>query len=914
MLELFLNPANMVVGGALVSSPVIIHLINRMRYRRVRWAAMEFLLKSQKRNRRRLIIEQLILLLLRILLVLLAGLLLARFLGFSFAGFFQPQNSLHVVLLDDRLSMSDAWKTEEGERKNAFDVAKGLVEKEVAKPAGQAHTPQRLVLLRLSDPRGAPLFDQRLTEDSQRELAATLARADECTALHLNVEEGVKAARELFDRNAQDQRFLHLVSDFRQRHWAEPEGAGVTKALESLAAAGVKVNMVDAAHPVRSESQKVPLYHDNLAIVDLRPETRVAPEGMPVLFTVTVANYSPGERKNLRVTVKVEGVERPEGSITILSVPPGLTSQTFQVAFVQPGFNQITANLENEEVGLQADNLRYAVIEVRRQVPVLLVDGDLTGGDKPGGDSFPLRTVFTAARGFDVVRAGVSELERPNLDQYPSIYLLDPNPRQLAPKALANLEAYVKNGGSVAFFLGDRVVSDFYNNELYKNGKGLFPVPLADRPTPPPTDAERAERLLDGQAKLFVRGETHPVFAEAFKDEKEREFLRASFRYITFDRYYPVPRLRWETEPARQVEEVLTLPNRRSPDDYRDQALQIRDALPTAEPKYEKYRARLETYQRAIRDSLSGKNLFELANALDGLLTDKGAAEDPQRPNLVEFWESNDPKLRELRARAERLRDTVRYGDPLLVTARYEKGRVAAFLSTAGTRWSDWSGGSPGSGTFPGFVLDLQKFLSSQDTGENLTVGTPREFTLDVTRYQPKLRLAYQGEVRDQGGDAARPPAAGDKDAAAPPAKPGLQDLGELSGTESGNLVTFLFERSQRPGVYYFDLLQRSEMGAEPKAERRAVAYNVDGPNESDLRRQPKDDLTRIAAGSIYWHTPGVAPPWATRRADLSESAWLYLVFLIILVAEQALAVHLSFHLKGNEAALPAQAVRPQAA
>src|SRR5205823_4820167 len=70
----------MAAGGLLISSPIIIHLINRMRYKRIRWAAMEFLLKSQKRNRRRLIIEQLILLLLRILLVLLAALLLARYL------------------------------------------------------------------------------------------------------------------------------------------------------------------------------------------------------------------------------------------------------------------------------------------------------------------------------------------------------------------------------------------------------------------------------------------------------------------------------------------------------------------------------------------------------------------------------------------------------------------------------------------------------------------------------------------------------------------------------------------------------------------------------------------------------------------------------------------------------------------
>src|SRR5437588_11986087 len=96
MLSLFLNPYTMVAGAALVSAPIIIHLINRMRFRRVRWAAMEFLLKSQKRNRRRLIIEQLILLALRCLLVLLVGLLVARFVG----AFWEPERATsHLVLL-----------------------------------------------------------------------------------------------------------------------------------------------------------------------------------------------------------------------------------------------------------------------------------------------------------------------------------------------------------------------------------------------------------------------------------------------------------------------------------------------------------------------------------------------------------------------------------------------------------------------------------------------------------------------------------------------------------------------------------------------------------------------------------------------------------------------------------------------
>src|SRR5215831_11129698 len=146
MFDLFLNPAYLVAGTALVSLPIVIHLINRMRFKRVRWAAMEFLLKSQKRNRRRLILEQLILLALRCLLVLLAVLLVSRYL-FSFA-IFEPQNTLHVIVLDDSLSMSDQWK-EEGEDRDCFKLGKELILKEIARNAAQARTAQRLTLLYL---------------------------------------------------------------------------------------------------------------------------------------------------------------------------------------------------------------------------------------------------------------------------------------------------------------------------------------------------------------------------------------------------------------------------------------------------------------------------------------------------------------------------------------------------------------------------------------------------------------------------------------------------------------------------------------------------------------------------------------------------------------------------------------------
>ena len=118
------EPVTMIAGAALVSTPIIIHLINRMRFRRVKWAAMEFLLKAQKRMRRKMIIEQLILLFLRCFLVFLLGLLFARFLGFDPLSGKETRPTAHIVILDDTPSMADKGRAE-GVETDAFTEAGG---------------------------------------------------------------------------------------------------------------------------------------------------------------------------------------------------------------------------------------------------------------------------------------------------------------------------------------------------------------------------------------------------------------------------------------------------------------------------------------------------------------------------------------------------------------------------------------------------------------------------------------------------------------------------------------------------------------------------------------------------------------------------------------------------------------------
>ena len=58
----FLNSLLLWSGLALATGPIIIHLLNRRRFRILDWAAMEFLLESVRRNRRRVRLEELLLL------------------------------------------------------------------------------------------------------------------------------------------------------------------------------------------------------------------------------------------------------------------------------------------------------------------------------------------------------------------------------------------------------------------------------------------------------------------------------------------------------------------------------------------------------------------------------------------------------------------------------------------------------------------------------------------------------------------------------------------------------------------------------------------------------------------------------------------------------------------------------------
>src|SRR5882724_4251200 len=98
----FVTPTFAGAGLFLVSLPIIIHILNRRRFKTVDWAAMTFLLQALRKNRRRLRFEQWLLLATRCAVLLLLGLALARPMGCedtSLANLAAHHAGVHVIVI-----------------------------------------------------------------------------------------------------------------------------------------------------------------------------------------------------------------------------------------------------------------------------------------------------------------------------------------------------------------------------------------------------------------------------------------------------------------------------------------------------------------------------------------------------------------------------------------------------------------------------------------------------------------------------------------------------------------------------------------------------------------------------------------------------------------------------------------------
>lgn len=471
-------------GLGLAAIPIVIHLLNRRRFRVVRWAAMEYLLAALRKNRRRLKFEQLVLLLTRCALLALLGLALARPRGCArstIAAFAGQRSALHVFVIDNSYSM--AYETERPGARTHLEQAKLLARRQIEKliagsesvavvtaaraaaRAAQAATPTALDGAGMISLR--PTFDLEAARAAVDRIEQSFGGTDIAAALQV-------AAGIAREEKKQPHKYLHILTDCTRSAFENARAEVLQQVGRDLAG-------------VFGGGRRIRLYNlgrdnqFNYAVTDVRPESGLVRAKLDSDFLAEVRGFGSGPEAVLQWKWDDRILPDSARLRPDTQTPP---QRQRRVELQQGGVHVITATLVGND-RLQMDNARHRVVEVASEMKVLIVEGDRATGAASLELALAPRTEIgpTGAIRSDsyVVPVVISDLELSNkvLADYRAVILA--NVGAVNPAQADQLAAYVSRGGTLMVFMGEQVSTDTYNTLLYS--RKLLPGKLVARKT-----------------------------------------------------------------------------------------------------------------------------------------------------------------------------------------------------------------------------------------------------------------------------------------------------------------------------------------------------------------------------------------------------------------------------------------------
>lgn len=495
-------------AGGLI--PIIIHLLHRQRFRRIRWGAMRFLMNAVRKTRRRIRLENLILLLIRILVMVFLALAIARpVLMGSAAVLGQDSNTNYIFVIDNSYSMG--YKRAQA---TAIELARRRAKEILEKISFSSEDTFSLILL--SEFPQTAVHEARTAEQS---IAAVekVGLTDYGTSLPRTfqlIQDRIEASRNVDKR-------IYLFTDMQRTAW---EATG-KEDLERFRARLARLSKDDRNRfyfvDVGDEAPS------NVAVVGVSTRERVATVRSRTRFTAQLFNYSPGPVKDLKLSMFVNGVNKAERFISIDAQSVALAN--FEHEFLDPGSYRIKFAVDSDF--LSKDDARYLALDVKEGVRVLVVDGN-PGSNLEAGTKFLQLALDPLGEGryFALEIRTPETLPAEDLDRFDAAILADC--QFITPEKLDKIRDFVRAGGGLLLALGPRVDRDFYNQDLWGEGNGLLPGKLVEK--------RGVDRVLieQGRERPFhltrIQLE-HPIF-RTFREATMSEMLSA----IEFGEYWGV--------------------------------------------------------------------------------------------------------------------------------------------------------------------------------------------------------------------------------------------------------------------------------------------------------------------------------------------------------------------------------------
>ena len=395
----------MFLAGAFAAAiPLVLHLLKREPEPRVKFAAVKLLKHAPVEYTQRRHLRELLLLALRIATLVLLAFAFAR--PFFPSGAALASSGTTIVALDTSFSLSAPGR---------FERARQLAKDAIAK-APASDTVGVVTFADESEIAAKPGVDRVLA-------AAAIDRATVgfgATRYRAALSAAVQA---LAGRPGT----IVVVTDLQESGWDAGDRASIPESA--------KIEVVDVGEPP-----------PNFAMVSVR--------ALPDRLVATVRNAAPRAR-DAHVHLTIDG--RRAGDVTV-SVPP---NQSADAVFAGPPRGRAAAVAVDDTDGLQADNVRYAVLQGAAPPSVLLV----TGSGDAGRDAFYVQQALgaggAAANGYRVASISAATLASTDADvlaSHPAVLLL--STRGLERRGREALASYTRGGGGLLIAAGPEVDGD----------------------------------------------------------------------------------------------------------------------------------------------------------------------------------------------------------------------------------------------------------------------------------------------------------------------------------------------------------------------------------------------------------------------------------------------------------------------
>jgi GTP:adenosylcobinamide-phosphate guanylyltransferase len=510
-------------GMAAFSVPLVIHLLNRSRYRTVDWGAMHLLDKAFQANNKRIRIEQIILLLIRCCIPILLAMCLARPVLTAWRTLPGETPQSVVVLLDNSYSMELENTTE-----TAFDSATDAT----CQILDSLKRGSELSVINMGGAASpvfeTPIYDvHRLTRQLQQRDGGFGAAS---------VADSFAAASTILSTAAHAQREVILVSDFQAADWPDGGNDLAERVEAGFADLTIRPNLTF----LRVETEPV----ENISLQSLSYSRAAIGVGQTLKLRANIKNHDARSYASLRLKLFVDGKQQ---STSQVSLNPYATSQVlFTHLFQQPGSHVVQVVLDHED-GLAVDNHAAASISVLERIEVLLVDGAPSAKPLEGETDF----LAIALTPFSTGRTKLSDLVHVNTVSPGQIdasqlataqVVVLANVSRLADEELTRLQHYVAQGGSLLLFPGDKTDVAWHNEKMA--AAGLLPMPFG------PLQGHQTEP--EQQSRILAQRFDHPAL-QLFNDRSNGNLADGQIRI-----WY---RLMAPADDARSVSIVARLAN-----------------------------------------------------------------------------------------------------------------------------------------------------------------------------------------------------------------------------------------------------------------------------------------------------------------------------------------------------------------